>query len=336
MSAKKTDPRFTHDLLGYHLDLIEPHERAEIEAAFDSPQALRAALDAMDRRLAPLDADAVEPPPADLVKRILQRVGHTEQTLSFSRAVASVPEASDHGSSGGSKFALRELISLAAAILMFVGVFVPGYRAARDAAQKIACANNLRLIGGGQELYAEANAGTYPFAGSVPSNARWARVDPNGHDSLPHSRHSYLLVRGRLVPVDAFNCQGREGGLPFDGDNPEAYVNFADPRNNSYATNFLLTPWRKRTILGSEPRAADMTPLVDDRGFLLRGPPPTDNSRSHGRLGGQNILRGNGSVLFFRSPHVGGVDDDIYRIRGIERYDGSERPGSRTDAFLVP
>lgn len=336
MSAKKTNPKFAPDVLGYHLGLLDPHERAEVEAAFDSPQSLRAALDAMGRTLAPLDADTVQPPSADLVKNILARVALTDKTLPFPTSVRRVPEASDRGSSGGAKLALRELIGLAAAILMFVGIFVPGYRTAREAAHKVACANNLRLIGGGQELYAEANAGTYPFAGDVPSDSRWGRVDPTGHDSLPNSRHTYLLVRGRFVPVDAFNCQGHEGGTPFDGADPESYPTFPDPGNNSYATNFVLTPWRQRTLLGTTARAADMTPLLDERGFIIRGVPPTDNSRSHGQLGGQNVLRGNGSVQFSRSPLVGGVDDDIYRIRGVERYDGYERPGSRTDVFLVP
>jgi len=336
MSVRKTESEFAPDLLGYRLGLIEPQERAKVEAAFDGPEALQVALDALDRTLAPLDADRVDPPPADLVQGVLERVAGADKTLAFPKSAQSIPETSDHGSRGGAKLAFRELIGLAAAILMFVGIFVPGYRTAREAAHKVACANNLRLIGSGQELYAEANAGTYPFAGNVASNSRWGRVDPQGRDSLPNSRHSYLLVRGRFVPVEVFNCQGHQGGMPFNGNDPEDYLVFPDPWNNSYATDFVLTPWHKRTLLGSKPLAADMTPLVNERGLIIRGAPSTDNSRSHEPLGGQNVLRANGSVLFFRSPRIGGADDDIYRIRGVDLYDGSERPSSRSDVFLVP
>ncbi|MCZ6816351.1 MAG: hypothetical protein O7F76_06575, partial [Planctomycetota bacterium] len=61
------------------------------------------------------------------------------------------------------------------------------------------------------------------------------------------------------------------------------------------------------------------------------------NSLSHGRPGGQNVLRVNVSVIWTKTPRVGIDNDDIYRVADVKGdYTGLERPRSLTDAFLIP
>jgi len=336
MDHRGNDLDASPDLLGYHLGLVDPVERRGIEAAFAKPEALQAACDSLRALLAPLDADVSEPAPADLVDGVLRRVEQSHRTIPFVRAAAAEPAAVERGRGGGPLLSPRELVGLAAAILMFVGIFVPGYYTARGTARKIACANNLRLMGNGYAGYAESNASQWPFAGFAPANARWGSVGGQGQPALRNSRHIYPLVRGRFVPAAAFNCPGREGDMVFQPEDPMAYHDFPDPRYISYATNFLTGPWQQQTFLPNMPIAAGMTPLVDENRRLIRGRPVPANSQNHGRSGGQNVLYANLSVRFYTSPKAGVDHDDIYRLHGVRQYNGLERPRSRNDAFLIP
>ena len=90
-------------------------------------------------------------------------------------------------------------------------------------------------------------------------------------------------------------------------------------------------------VCGLDCRLADMSPIAEGAGPRIRKDDFPANSRSHARLGGQNVLRGNLSVRFFKNPHVGIENDDIYRLIGVqEYYTGLERPMARSDAFLIP
>jgi hypothetical protein len=84
------------------------------------------------------------------------------------------------------------------------------------------------------------------------------------------------------------------------------------------------------------PLAADPTPLVDQHRRLVPLGRASLNSNSHGKSRGQNVLRYDVRVSFFRTPNVGIENDDIYRLNGVREYSGLERPRSRSDAFLIP
>lgn len=317
------------ELLGYRLRLTEAKDRARVEAALRKSAELRGALAALDRCLAPLAADEAETPPPGLVSGVLARVRAAETTLPFPKKAlppADVARTAD----GGPPLALRELVSLAAAILLFVGIFVPGYRTAKNAAQKIACANHLKQVGQGYTSYAEMNGGQVPFVGSAPGDVPWDR------GSQRNSRHIWQLVRFRFVPSRAFVCPGSPGDQPFAGSDAARFSGFPDIRNISYATQFMTRAWNRSTLTPAMPIGGDMTPLVGpDRRLLDRRRFPA-NSPLHGPWIGQNVLRLEGGVGFFRSPRVGPQRDDIYRVIGVDEYDGLERPRQRSDAFLIP
>lgn len=334
MDKKELNPDFAADLLGYHLGILEEESVSRVKAAFGNTAELEAVMVRVQRQLAPLDADVFETP-SDLTQRILRRIEQGPAPLSFPKVAAGSAVEIAQGGRGGSFLAMRELIGLAAAIVLFVGIFVPGYRTARDAAQKVACANNMRTIAGGYANYNETYGGHLPFAGVSPGTP-WCATDDGFQSTANNSSHAYLLVQRKYVPASAFFCPAREGDFAMTAQNFDEYTNFLDVRNNSYATNLMTSPWKKGVLQSNMPLVGDMSPLVDeDRRLIQDGPPPA-NSTSHGRLGGQSVMRLDGSVGFYQSPKVGVEQDDIYRLQNVNDYKGTETPKSTGDTFLVP
>lgn len=329
MEQWRNDLDKQQDLVGYHLGLIDTDGRARVQEAFESRESLEAACASLQSLLTPLDADTTPELPKNLTQGILDRIEKAQSIIPL------VP-AAEQGRAGGPFIAPRELVGLAAAILIFVGIFVPGYYTARGSARKVICANNLRVLGNGYAGYAETYGSQWPFAGFVPAGTRWARTDSRDQLYARNSRHVYRLFRGRFVPAAVFICPGRPGDIAFQSGDPAAYDDFPDVRNNSYATNFVAGPWHQQMFLPNMPIAAGMTPLVDQDRRLIRGRPVPANSRNHGRASGQNVLHANLSVRFYNSPFVGANKDDIYRVKGVQQYTGLERPQSRNDAFLIP
>jgi hypothetical protein len=319
------------DLVGYHLGLCDQQEREQIQQALTSSPELSRRLQRLAAILSPLEAATASTPPIDLNQRILSRIQATGRTFRLTPAPAT-----EQGSNSRPLMTLRELVGLAAAIMIFVGIFVPGYRAARMAARQAVCSNNLRQISGGYTQYAMANDGGMPYIGSTAGGAAWLASDGASRPVLRNSRNVYELVKGGFVKPSAFICPDRAGDSVMHPRNVMRFSDFPDPRNNSYATQIVSSPWRQAELASMTPIAADMTPLVDDNRNLLRDQQPPENSQSHADANGQNVLRSDGSVIFSRTPRVGVENDDIYRVIGVQKYTGFERPQLRSDAFLVP
>ena len=335
MEDHKTDTEPTPDLLGYHLGLIDAVERARVEAAYNDEHALQSACTRLQHVLTPLNADTIDPAPDNLVQRVLDRVNdEAARPLPIPRT-AGVPSANaGFGPGAGPFVTMREFVGIAAAILVFVGIFVPGYQTARREAQKNGCANNLFSLGSAFSQYGEENQGHLPYAGPVRGNAGWYQTGFQGRSNVRNSRHAYRLVRGRFLLPKRFVCQGSEGDISMQDNRFDAFEDFPDPRNISYATQFVTNPIRRTTLLPDMPNAACMTPLVNPDRLLIRGVRIGRNSPYH--HGGQNVLRVDTRVGFFDSPNVGVDNDDIYRVQNVFEYRGNERPVSANDAFLVP
>lgn len=318
------------DLLGYRLGLLEAAERDRVEASVDEAQRIELCR-GLDRLLAPLNGDVAECP-GGLEDRILAAVAGaaaTGRTIPFP-AGGALPSAQDVRTRGGALTTVRELAGLAAVILLFVGVAVPGYRHARSQAKRAACADNMRMVGPGIASYVEA-AGPLKLQ-QGPADGTWVRVE-NGQRVVQNTRIPFRLVRDGFVPGSAFICPAREGDLPLSERDLSAFHDFPDFRNNSFSTNF---PWGGDAFAGDKPLMADLNPLVDEQRQLRRVSPLKLNSPSHG-FSGQNVLGADFSVQFLTTPRLDGGADDIYRIEGIpdDHYTGTEKP-ERSDTFLIP
>jgi len=331
MNTPKRDSQWMGDLLGHSLGLCDAEDRQRIEAMLPDGSQRRRVEANIRRCVAPLEADRIPSPPADLAARILDRVSQMNRTLTLPRLPAVASGETGSTRPGGTYMALREVVGLAASILLFVGILVPGLNSARLGSQRTACMQNLHAIGDGYIQYVENNGGAWPYVGPAPQNASWLAGTPQ---RLSNSRHAWTLVQGRYVQPRVFADPGRAGDVPLDPAFVSDQSDFPDPRNIGIATSFVQQPWHGTTFLANQPLAADMNPLVDDP--QCRTASQAGNSRSHGPATGQNILRHDLSVRWYTSPRAGVDGDDIYRIIGVQKYTGLERPRGESDAFLIP
>jgi prepilin-type processing-associated H-X9-DG protein len=93
---------------------------------------------------------------------------------------------------------------------------------------------------------------------------------------------------------------------------------------------------------GRKVLAADLNPLFeelpkefDQLRLQLNSKLQRLNSINHKRKG-QNVLFCDGSTEFVKSRFIGEADDDIFTLRDIVLYQGSEVPTCEADAFVAP
>ncbi|MBK8269002.1 MAG: hypothetical protein IPK83_12130 [Planctomycetes bacterium] len=279
MKDLNRDPDFQSDLLGYHLGLMDDVERRQFEAGFGDPVRLQAACRSLESILSPLDADPLPGPSGGFVDRVLAGIDNSQSILPFKKGSLAPASGQPIVTGGGSLFSMRELMGIAAAIAMFAGILIPGYYTARQTAQKVACAHNLKQVGTGIASYAEMSDNFMPFFGMGSSNSKWATAMTSEQDrTVPNSRHLYRLVQGNLVPAEAFVCPGAPGDYAMSAESQEQFAGFADPRNISYASNLVTRPWERNVFAGNMPLVGCMTPLVDENRRLVSSENAPPNS----------------------------------------------------------
>jgi hypothetical protein len=324
------------ELLGYQLGLGDAQDCRRLEAVIGDAKSLASACQRIERIVQPLELDTSPAVPENLVASILGRVNESGKSLPFPKNAATALPTSMEIGGRGPRFNFRELVGLAAAIALFIGIFVPGYRTARNAAQRAMCADNMRLIGNGYAQYADMYGNPLPSRGSVPSGSSWLPSSNPGVRRYANSQNPYILVSKRFVTPNAFVCPGRPKDTPLQTASLEKLDDFPSPSNNSYSTTLVNETWTQNNFDPRMPLTADMNPLVDDAQELMINGRAPENSSSHGIGRGQNVLRGNLSVNWFKTPRVGIDNDDIYRLIGVQKYTGQEWPRLRSDAFLIP
>ena len=336
MADRKDNPELMADLLGYHMGLVDDETRARVEREF-STQDLAATRNAINELLSPLTSEPPAVPPSNLADKIIARVEAVHATLPLKGPPIRMTPEVGRNTTGRPPMRLRELVGLAAAIALFLGVFMPGYRSARLASQQAVCANNLRQIGQGYGAYA-AFDDQMPYAGGpMPPNASWRGIPMPGVPAAPNSRHFWVMMINGQVSPNVSICPSRPGDHAIPGGAWKGLNGFPDPSNNSYATNIVTGPQRRSDLDPNGPLAGDMNPLVETPASPIDARQMPLNSRSHGGpRGGQNVLYPDFSVRFVRNPNVGIDNDDIYRLIGVQEYTGRERPTLRSDAFLIP
>lgn len=230
---------------------------------------------------------------------------------------------------------LRELVGLAAAIALFVGVFVPGYQQSRLGAQRTACLENLRSIGAADSRYAAAFGGAFPFAGGI--DRPWLKTDGAPELGAPqpgNSRHVYLLLASHEISdPKVFVCRGRAQDHAMPRELIDRMNDFPQARHVSYSTPVLRSALIDSKCDSSFPLGSDQNPQFEDRCYR----PRRDlNSDSHGRAAGQNVVRVDGSAIWTDRTDVGPDGDNIMSLQNVLEYTGRELPLSTSDAMLVP
>ena len=194
---------------------------------------------------------------------------------------------------------LADMAGIAAVLVVSLAIAMPVIGRMRATALEAGCANNLRALAAGLVDYARDHrdrlpmaAGTAALLGVRPSPADWHTYDHMGN-LVAMVQSGYGSSRHLECPSCA---QGR----------PHRHFAFRMPAGDR---PFTLT------VVARGPLLSDANPAIELRRVGAEVGPGCV-SRNHGQRG-QNVLFGDGSVLWLNLPEVGG--DHIFLPQGVSR-----------------
>lgn len=334
-------PDYSPELIDRQLGLLSAGERAALESRLASDPALRQqdeSLGEVFRALSQVHPDA---PPGDLIQRVLERVSAVATLrLDASAATRAALEQENQRGRVIRMTSFRDILGVAAAIVLLVGVGVPTMLEMRQRGERTQCAWNLGQIGRGVQAYASVFNDSLPFVGWTSRSSWQPTADPTVQ-VLPNRRHIYPLLRQRLVGPAEFVCPG-SSGVPMAAAQVDSGADFAESRNVSYAYQNMagVRPSMKSSerlpILGDDnPLFEDGLPLFDAAARTLGlGDRSEANSLSHRGMG-QNLLTLGGHSIWTRTPKAGIDGDNVWTLEKVTNYTGREGPASGTDAHLL-
>ena len=332
---------FDAQLLDLHLGHLSEAEQQRLQQRVAVDPALAVQHEALGGVFRALRLNPVEPMPGDLAARTLARVRAAGPAPRVVRPSDSLTEAVEERGNrvirlGGN---LRDIVAIAALIVLAAGLGLPGMFHLRDRQQRLGCSWNLARLGSGLQQYASVFGGSLPFTGWERGSSWQPSNDPRVM-TIPNRRHVYPLLRMAFVTDPrVFICPSQHC-VPMPADEVRQHNDFLESRNLSYAYQNMagVRPCAKDDprlpILADEnPLFADGVPLFDAR-RLGRMNPATANSLAHGGAG-QNILTLRGEVKWATTPLVGIDGDSIWTLDGVNEYSGQEGPMCATDSHLL-
>lgn len=331
-------PQFDSELIDMHLGALDAARREALKARLQRDPQLARQNATLEDAFAALSASrgAIEAP-ANLAQRVVARVG----ALGSSPRVVGSSVAKDEWSERVIRLSgLRDMIAVAAMVVLAVGLGVPSLLHMRERGQRIACAQNMARIGQAVGSYTTQFNDDLPFAGWTDHSSWRPRSEP-GVEVVPNRRHLYPLVAAGFLPTQVFVCpSGHDVAMPAS--QIRTHNDFLESRNISYASQNMAGVRPARAAGPSVVFLADDNPLFDDGTPLLSeaaarlglADPAKGNSRAHGGVG-QNVLRLDGRSEWATHPAVGAGGDNIWTLQGVEIYSGREGPRSATDSHLL-
>ena len=259
-------------------------------------------------------------------------------------------------------FTLIELLVVIGIIGLLLGFLLPAMEKARHKAYIDACASNLRQCGQALSMYCNENHGFYPRTVYVPGAAVVAGTGATSRDAFVGggvqandvTAPLWLLCRVERLPAKMFVCPyndvnefEEDKGRPAEQANFTAYgKNLGYSYANPYPDDAAVAKGYKLTnrVGAAFAVMADLNPGVSvarkaDPFLPTPTSPMSDmrkaNSENHEQEG-ENVLYGDGHVVYSLTVFCGAGGDNIYTAQGHGKPDQMASPGGAGDSILLP
>ncbi|MDH4241630.1 MAG: hypothetical protein OEW48_18890 [Phycisphaerae bacterium] len=331
-------------LFDYCIGLTSEEQAAEAQALISDSDEAAEIHSKLKATLALLDTVQPEPCPDDLAERTILRLNDLARSSQIRlRQLLAGEQARSVTIKTPFWRKLGKIATAAAVFLIAWGAFQTSSNYARQRYHQNRCQAQLGSIFRGLGDYVNDNDGKLPVVVTA-AGSPWWMVGDQGEEDRSNTRCMWRLVRGVYVDPNEFICSGRRQ-KPIIRFDLSQLKNFNDFPSRQHITFSIRICCKDPTMekLANKVLMADLSPLFEALPSDFSQPLniPVDenlsnlNSINH-NYRGQNVLRGDGSIRFLKTRFFGITRDDIYTLRNILNYNGTERPSCETDSFFAP